>query len=165
MVAAVLPGAALCAGPQAVVCAGVAVAVVGVGLLAWGGAKLYDHIMRAEETADQDLDSTPDEGSCASCGDRTLPANPDELLGQGWQEEQTRAPNRRRFRNPETGEVLEFDKAQPGKPGWRGRDHYHRPNPDKTGDGDAYLDRYGNPVRDGSGPSHIPPGTPIGGGT
>ncbi len=70
MAVAALPGAALCAGPQALVCAGVAAAVVGVGLLAWGGAKLYDHIMKAEEAADEDLESTPDEGTCTSCGDR-----------------------------------------------------------------------------------------------
>lgn len=159
MVAMAAPvGAALCAGPQALVCAGVAVALLGLG---WGASKLYDHVMHAESTADEDLDSTPDEGACTSCGEQTLPENPDDLVEQGWTEEPTRAPNRRRFRNPETGEVLEFDKAQPGKPGWRGKDHYHRPNPGKTGDGDAYLDRNGNPVRDGSGPSHIPPGTII----
>ena len=145
---------------------GSAVGTVAGAAIAVGGAYLASEMLanqmkKADEEASEELDETEDEGACAECGERTLPENPDDLLEEGWEEEEHRAPNRRRFRNPETGETIEFDTGQPGKPGWRGRDHYHRPNPNATGDSDRYLDRYGNPVPKNSQPSHIPPGTRI----
>jgi len=93
----------------------------------------------------------------------SLPANPDDLLAQGWNE--TSHPGaaklgHRTFENPKTGEIIRFDKGRPGEPGFEGKDHYHRPNPDKTGKHDEYLDLSGNPVARGSGPSHILPRTP-----
>jgi hypothetical protein len=93
----------------------------------------------------------------------SLPANPDDLLAQGWNE--TSHPGaaklgHRTFENPKTGEIIRFDKGRPGEPGFEGKDHYHRPNPNKTGKHDEYLDLSGNPVARGSGPSHIPPRTP-----
>ncbi len=33
-------------------------------------------------------------------------------------------PNGERWKNP-NGDTLDFHKGQPGKPGWRGRDHWH----------------------------------------
>ena len=44
-----------------------------------------------------------------------------------------------------------------GQPGHRGRDHYHRLNPNSKGKQDRFLDKDGNPVPDKSGPSHLYP--------
>lgn len=89
-----------------------------------------------------------------------LPADPDDLLDQGWREEShpdAAESGRRTFTHPETGQQIEFDRGRPGVPGHRGHDHYHVHNPNATGQGDAYLDRNGRPVPRGSGPSHIRP--------
>ena len=56
-----------------------------------------------------------------------------------------------------TGEEIEFDEGKPGNPGHKAHDHYHRPNPNKTDKYNKYLDQYGNPVSDGSDPSHLYP--------
>lgn len=112
-----------------------------------------------EEAEDQSEEDA--EEACTDCGETTLPSDPDDLVDDGWVEEPHPAPNRRRFRNPNTGEVLDFDQGVPGRDGWAGRDHYHRPNPNATGKGDFNLDHNGNPVPRGSAPSHIPPGTTI----
>jgi hypothetical protein len=91
----------------------------------------------------------------------SLPADPDDLLAQGWNETThpgEAASGRRVFVDPETGQTVEFDKGRPGQPGWRGRDHYHVRNLDAAGKGDKYLDREGLPVPNGSKQSHLPPG-------
>jgi RHS repeat-associated protein len=62
-----------------------------------------------------------------------------------------------KFRDKRTGEVIEYDEAKPGQPGHKGHDHYHRPNPNRTGKSDWYLDSKGNPVPDSSEPSHLYP--------
>ncbi len=90
-----------------------------------------------------------------------LPTNPDDLLKTGWIETthpSAGATGRRTYENAISGEKLEFDKGRPGERGFRGVDHYHRTNPDKTTKQDAYLDGDGNPVSDGSKRSHIIPG-------
>ena len=90
-----------------------------------------------------------------------LPANPDDLLQQGWEEisrPEAVAQGRRTFRNRETGLVVHADKGEPGKSGFRGRDHYHIENPNRTGKRDYYLDKDGRSVAKGSKPSHVPPG-------
>ena len=61
------------------------------------------------------------------------------------------------FENPGTGDVLDFDKATPGASGFKGRDHYHRRNPNSVSKQDKYLDKDGNPVRIHSNPSHLVP--------
>lgn len=87
MVAMAAPlGATLCTGPQALVCAGVAVVVLGIG---WMASNRHDHIMRAEEAAEEDLDSTPDEGACGSCGDRVK-----ELEEEAGVEQKTKGPTK-----------------------------------------------------------------------
>ena len=90
-----------------------------------------------------------------------LPANPDDLLQQGWEEishPDAVAAGHRTFRNKETGLVIRADKGDPSMSGFRGRDHYHVENPDSTGDRDKYLDRNGRPVSRNSDASHILPG-------
>ena len=96
-------------------------------------------------------------------GRLSLPAKPDDLLAQGWHETShpgAAALGHRMFENPRTGEIIRFDKGRPGTPGFEGKDHYHRLNPNRTGRHDEYLDVNGNPVARGSDPSHILPRTP-----
>jgi hypothetical protein len=84
--------------------------------------------------------------------------SPDKL-GPDWKDTtnpKNQTGNYRQFENSKTGDKIEFDKGQPGKPGWRGQDHYHRFNPKSTGDNDKYLDSKGNPVPKGSEASHLP---------
>lgn len=91
-----------------------------------------------------------------------LPANPDDMLAQGWRETThpaAAAKGRRTFVDPETGQTIEFDKGRPGEFGFRGEDHYHVRSPRATGKRDYYLDKDGRPVPDGSKPSHIPQAT------
>ena len=90
----------------------------------------------------------------------TLPANPDDLLQQGWEEithPSAAAQGHRTFRNKD-GLVIRADKGEVGKPGNRAHDHYHVLNPDKTSNRDYYLDKNGRPVSRGSDASHILPG-------
>ncbi len=135
---------------------------VTAGLAYLGKEAISNQMSKADGDAEKDLDDEEDGGPCSGCGDRTLPDNPDDLVEEGWVEEPDRAPGRRRFRDPETGEELIFDEGRPGQPGWEGRDHYHRPNPNAPGKKkDFYLDKNGNPVNKGSGASHISPGTTI----
>ena len=53
-----------------------------------------------------------------------LPANPTGLGPQWTLDPSHQAPNGSRWRNP-NGDYLDFHQGQPGKPGWRGRDHWH----------------------------------------
>ncbi len=90
-----------------------------------------------------------------------LPANPDDLLQQGWEEishPDAAAAGHRTFRNKETGLVIRADKGEPSQSGFRGQDHYPVENPDMTSDRDKYLDRNGRPVSRNSNASHILPG-------
>lgn len=92
---------------------------------------------------------------------QSLPKNPDRLLEKGWQE--TTHPgmrdksNSRDFFDPSTGITVRFDKGKPEAPGFRGKNHYHIENPNRTGKQDFYLDKDGNPVPKGSNASHIIP--------
>ena len=93
----------------------------------------------------------------------SLPANPDDLLVQGWKDTthpEAAKMGHRTFENPKTGEMIRFDNGRPGKPGFEGQDHYHRLNSNSTGNRDKYLDVNGNPVARGSDPSHILPRGP-----
>jgi RHS repeat-associated protein len=79
-----------------------------------GGVNLYAHV------AGDPIDFYDD------LGEMKLPADPSGL-GPDWQLDPTHtAPNRQRYRHP-SGDILEFDKAQPGEPPnrWSGRDHWH----------------------------------------
>jgi hypothetical protein len=90
----------------------------------------------------------------------SLPANPDDLLKEGWEEtthSKAAATGHRTFVNLKTGQTVEFDKAKPGEPGWSSQDHYHLRNPNSTSRYDRYLDNNGRAVRAGSEPSHFLP--------
>ena len=91
---------------------------------------------------------------------KEYPKNPDDLLEDGYDETsypEAEKQGIRRFKNPKTGDEAEFHKGKPGKPGWEGKDHWHRFNPNKTGKGDAMLDKNGQAVGKGSKPSHLEP--------
>ena len=91
--------------------------------------------------------------------DPSLPANPDDLAKKpGWEE--TTHPDagkagHRTFENSRTSDKLRHDKGDPEQPGHEAHDHYHRPNPNKTGKHDQYLDANLNPVPKHSPASHI----------
>ncbi|MCP5505722.1 MAG: hypothetical protein H7A38_02435 [Chlamydiales bacterium] len=91
--------------------------------------------------------------------DHKLPTNPDYLLKNSkWEETShplAKERGHRMFENKETGEKLSFDEAKPGEPGHKGKSHWHRYNPNSTGDHDKYLDAQGNPVAKGSHESHL----------
>ena len=74
--------------------------------------------------------------------DMTLPNNPSGL-GPEWTPDPThKNPNGQRFRGP-GGKCLDWHPGTPGKPGWKGKDHWHSPDAPK-------------------GPKdHLPPGTEI----
>jgi hypothetical protein len=86
------------------------------------------------------------------------PASP-EGLGEQWKEvtDPRNTSGSRDFENKETGDRIRFDKGDPNKSGWKGKDHWHRLNP-RGGKGQEYLDRHGNPVGRDSEKSHIPAG-------
>ena len=54
-----------------------------------------------------------------------LPKDP-AGLPDGWiKDPNHRNPNGEKWIYPKTGDELEWHKGQPGKPGWRGKDHWH----------------------------------------
>ena len=124
-----------------------------------GTIRRFQELGRVLHSERQDLDGE-DGGEGAAIPN--LPANPDDLLHQGWEEithSSEAAAGHRTFRNKETGMVVRSDKGEAGKPGNRERDHYHIYNPKSTqGKHDVYLDKSGRPVSRGSNPSHLLPG-------
>lgn len=144
----------------------VALGIIGVITVAISAAAIMSASDQADEDfADEEPDCTQrcpegeDDSPESADKNRRLPQKPDDLLDDGYEETtDPRAPEHiRRFRNPTTGDDVEFHKGKPDKPGWEGKDHWHRFNPNKTGRGDAMLDKNGNPVPKNSKPSHIEP--------
>jgi YD repeat-containing protein len=88
---------------------------------------------------------------------KKLPANPDDLAKNGWKEVSHPDAVKAGIRKFEDahGNIIEFHKGTPGANGFKGKDHYHAKNPNATGKQDAYLDKDGNPVADGSKASHL----------
>ena len=90
----------------------------------------------------------------------SLPSNPDIMVRNGWKEishPSAKATGHRMFIEERTGLKVEFDKKVPGAPGYKGLNHYHILNPNATNAKNKYLDKDGNPVRNGSPKSHIIP--------
>lgn len=97
----------------------------------------------------------------AAKGAKGLPDKADDLVKQGYKD--TSHPDaakagHRTFENPQTGDKVRFDKGKSGKPGYEGKDHYHRYNPNSSGKHDQYLDKNGNPCARGCDESHLFPG-------
>ena len=90
----------------------------------------------------------------------SLPNNPDIMVKNGWIEishPNAKASGHRMFKEERSGLKIEFDKKVPGAPGYKGLNHYHILNPNATNAKNKYLDKNGNPVRNGSPKSHIMP--------
>lgn len=86
--------------------------------------------------------------------------NGDPRYDSEWEDishESARENDKYTFKHKETGEEILWHPGTPGEPGHRGRDHYHRPNPDSNGKRDYYLDNDGNPVPKGHENSHLYP--------
>ncbi len=84
------------------------------------------------------------------------PSSPDEL-GEGWggTSDSSNESGGRDFRHIESKEDVRWDPGKEGEDGWKGKNHWHRHNPQRTGKKDYYLDKDGTPVPKGSDPSHI----------
>lgn len=59
-----------------------------------------------------------------------LPSDPTGLPPEWTIDPTHRDPNGSRWRHPD-GEYLDFHKGRPGKPGWRGKDHWHHNGEDE----------------------------------
>jgi RHS repeat-associated protein len=60
---------------------------------------------------------------------KPLPDDPSKL-GPDWKKNPDhKDPSGEEYVNDKTGEKLEWNKGRPGKPGWRGKDHWHHTPP------------------------------------
>jgi hypothetical protein len=59
-----------------------------------------------------------------------LPLDPSGLPPDWTHDPSHRDPNGSRWRHP-SGDYLDFHKGRPGKPGWRGKDHWHHNGDDE----------------------------------
>ncbi len=88
----------------------------------------------------------------------SLPPKPNTAFLKEWDDvSNPKTKNRKTYRNKENGMLISFDPGQKGVPGFRGKDHYHIHNPDKSDKKNPYLDKDGNSVPRGSKASHIIP--------
>lgn len=83
-------------------------------------------------------------------GNVTLPSDPSKLGPEWVVDPLNKSPNRDSYVRGD-GTKLDFDRGQKGKPGWRGKDHWHVTKPGET-DYDKSLGSRG----------HITPGTDVG---
>jgi hypothetical protein len=86
-----------------------------------------------------------------------FPSDPDYWAPpEGWKEDErtkiSSGGRHRRWIDEKGRERRRFDKGEPGKPGWQGRDHWHQR--DEAGN---YLDKDRKIVVRGSKAYHIPP--------
>lgn len=89
-----------------------------------------------------------------------LPKDPNHLIKQGWQDvthPEKAKLGQKTFQHPTEKLRVEFHPGESGKPGWKGQNHYHIHNPNRTAKADHYLDIQGNPVAKNSRASHISP--------
>ena len=89
-----------------------------------------------------------------------LPQDPNQLVKEGWQDvthPEKAKLGQRKIQHPTEKLQVEFHPGESGKLGWKGQDHYHIHNPNRTGKADHYLDIQGNPVAKNSRASHISP--------
>lgn len=92
---------------------------------------------------------------------KSLPPTPNQGFLKEWNEFIIKNVGERilprEFYHKLTKLRVRFDAAREGAPGFEGKDHWHIYNPFTTGKKDTYLDKDGNPVKHGSGSSHIIP--------
>ena len=92
---------------------------------------------------------------------KSLPPEPNQEFLKDWNEFiSEHAPvnlPHREFYHKRTQLRVRFDYAKEGASGFEGKDHWHVYNPYTKNKRDTYLDKDGNPVGEGSNPSHIIP--------
>lgn len=92
---------------------------------------------------------------------RSLPPTPNQGFLKEWNEFIIETVSDkvlpREFYHKVTNLRVRFDAAKEGATGFEGIDHWHIYNPFTSGKKDTYLDKDGNPVKNGSDPSHIIP--------
>lgn len=92
---------------------------------------------------------------------KNLPPAPTQAWMQDWKEfiseKVQKQIDHREFYHKITQLRVRFDYAKEGAKGFKAIDHWHIYNPYTKNKLDVYLDKNGNPVKDGSGPSHIIP--------
>jgi RHS repeat-associated protein len=129
-----------------------AVACVSIGYAVYNIDKFVDsRYNKTNDNKKKEIESDPN-----------FPGTPSDLEKHPeWKEVthpgQAATGKHREFENIKTGEKIRFDKGDPTKPRHRGKDHYHRENPEKTGKQDWYLDKDGNPVHKWDDESHLYP--------
>lgn len=130
-----------------------ALMIAGGALVGYGTGKLIGHLQEKHRIKEyhKQLDRKKAGGI-----DPTLPENPFE--DKNWEDighPKAKVNGRHKFRNKNTGEIVEYDEAKPNEFGHKGHPHYHRPNPKKTGDHNKYLDEKRNPVGKHHEKSHL----------
>ncbi len=90
--------------------------------------------------------------------DPNLPTNPKK--DKNWRaisHPEAKRFGHHKYKNQKTGEEIRLDKGDPQGTGHEAHDHFHRINPNTTGNYNEYLDQHGNPVPKGSNESHLYP--------
>jgi len=86
------------------------------------------------------------------------PCSPNEL-NSDWievtPETMKQNSNRREYQNTKTRLKIAFDRGIPGKPRFKGKDHWHIYNSFASSVRDYYLDKNGNPIHKNDDNSHI----------
>ena len=92
---------------------------------------------------------------------RSLPPTPTQAFLEDWYEFVSEYNPvsflHREFWHKMTKLRVRFDVGKEGAHGFEGKDHWHIYNPFTKSKIDIYLDKDGNPVKDGSASSHIIP--------
>ena len=130
-----------------------ALMVVSGALVGYGTGKLINHYQEKHRIKEYHKQL---ERKKVGSIDPTLPENPFE--DKTWEDighPKAKVNGRHKFRNKNTGEIVEYDEAKPNEFGHKGHSHYHRPNPKKTGDHNKYLDEKRNPVGKHHEKSHL----------
>ncbi len=109
-------------------------------------------------SSDEGKTSSEGEEGKSSAIDWSNPPSP-EKLGAEWKEttsDKNKTGGYKEYTNIKTGEKVRYDEGKSGTEGYKGKDHYHRYNPNSTSKKDKYLDKNGDPVAHGSSESHLP---------
>lgn len=120
----------------------------------------FSGLWHSNASAESEGDSSSVPVKCPT-EDEGLPFNPDDIVAKGYEEDshpKALENGPRTFENKSSGDKLRFDKGEPGKDGHKGRDHYHRYNPERTGKHNEYLDKNERSCRRNCDESHLYPG-------
>lgn len=132
-----------------------ALVIISGAMVGYGTGKLINHYQEKHRIKEYQKQL---ERKKAGGIDPTLPENIFE--DKNWEDithPEAREAEKYKFKNKNSGEILEFHKGKSGGSGHKGHSHYHRPNPNNKNKQYKYLDENGNPVGKGSEASHLYP--------